>query len=107
MNETKGLVKCVLGFVLSILVMVGAAFGLDVKVNVQDAEVAPPEVVETTETNAEEVDAAEDEQVLATEEVVETEQSTVETTETVDQEPTVEESVENEVTVPTDETQEQ
>lgn len=99
MKETKGLVKCILGFVLSILVMVGAAFGLDVKVNVQDAEGAPPEVVETTETNAEEVDA--------TEAVVETEQSTVETTETVDQEPTVEESVENEVTVPTDETQEQ
>ena len=93
MNETKGLVKCILGLVLSIVVMVGAAFGLDVKVNVQDAEVTTPEVVETTETNVEEVDTTEDEEVLATEEVVETEQSTVEPTETEDEETPVDESV--------------
>ena len=77
MNETKGLVKCILGFVLSIVVIVGAYFGLDVQVNVEDAAPSPPEVVETTE------------------EVVETEQSAVETTETVDEEIPVEESVEN------------
>lgn len=87
MNETKGLVKCILGFVLSIVVIVGAYFGLDVRVNVEDASASPPEVVETTEANVEEVDAAE--------EVVETEQSAVETTETVDEEMPVEELVEN------------
>lgn len=87
MNETKGLVKCILGFVLSIVMIVGAYFGLNVQVNVEDAPASPPEVVETTEQNVEEVDT--------TEEVVETEQSAVEPTETVDEEPAVEESVEN------------
>lgn len=115
MKDTKGLVKCILGFVLSIAMIVGASFGLDVKVNVQDTENTPTEVVETTEANVEEVETTTEENVLeteqatqeVTEEVVETEQPTVEPTETVDQEPTVEEPVENEVTVPTDETQEQ
>lgn len=93
MNETKGLVKCVLGFLLSILVIVGASLGLDVQVKVQDAEVAPPEVVETAEDNVEEVDTTDDEEVLATEEVVETEQSTVEPTETEDEGTPVDESV--------------
>lgn len=93
MNETKGLVKCILGFLLSIIVIVGAGFGLDVQVKVEDAGTSPPAVVETTETNVEEVDTTEGENILATEEVVETEQSTVEPTETADEETTVEESV--------------
>lgn len=96
MNEKKGLAKCILGLLLSILVMVGGAFGLDVQVNVEDAETSPPEVVETT---------AEEKEVTAPDEDVETEQSPVESTTTEDEEPPVDESVENEVTEPTDETQ--
>lgn len=95
MSETKGLVKCVLGFLLSILVIVGGAFGLDVQVNVEDAESAPPEVVETTA----------EENVLTTEDVAETEQSTVESTPTEDVETSADKSVEAEVTEPTDEPQ--
>lgn len=93
MNETKGLVKCILGFLLSILMIVGASVGLDVQVRIQDAEATPPEVVETAETYVEEVENTEGEEVLATEEVVETEQSPVEPTEAEDEEPTVDESV--------------
>lgn len=93
MNETKGLVKCVLGFLLSILMIVGASVGLDVQVRIQDAEATPPEVVGTAETYVEEVENAEGEEVLATEEVVETDQSPVEPTEAEDEEPTVDESV--------------
>lgn len=101
MNEKKGLAKCVFGLLLAILVMVGAAFGLDVQVNVEDAETSPPEVVETDEVET----TTEEKEVSTTDEVVETEQSTVESTPTEDEEPTVDESVENEVTEPTDETQ--
>lgn len=96
MSETKGLVKCVFGFMLAILVMVGAAFGLDVQVKVTDTETTQPEVVETT---------AEEKEVTTPDEDVETEQSPVESTPTEDEEPSVDESVENEVTEPTDETQ--
>lgn len=101
MNETKGLVKCVLGFLLSVIMMVGAAFGLDVQVNVEDAQTTPPEVVETTEAPVDEVDTTTEETVLETqevvetEEVIETEQPTVETTEAVAEETTVEETFEN------------
>lgn len=101
MSETKGLVKCVLGFLLSILVIVGGAFGLDVQVNVEDAETAPTEVVETNDFEA----TTEEKDVLATEEVVETEQSTVESTPTEDEEPSADKSVETEVTESTDEPQ--
>jgi cytoskeletal protein RodZ len=90
MDETKGLVKCVLGFLLSILVMVGGAFGLDVQVRVQDTETKPPDVVESViyETTTEE-----------------NKQSPAESTPTEDEEPSVEESVDTEVTEPTDEQQ--
>lgn len=101
MSETKGLVKCVLGFLLSILVIVGGAFGLDVQVNVEDTEPAPPEVVETDEVET----TTEEQEVSATDEVVETEQSTVESTPTEDEETSADESVEAEVTMPTDEQQ--
>ena len=101
MSETKGLVKCVLGFLLSILVIVGGAFGLDVQVNVEDAEPTQSEVVETDEVEP----TTEEHEVSDNEEVVETEQSTVEPTPTEDEEPSVEESVEAEVTEPTDEPQ--
>ena len=110
MSETKGLVKCVLGFLLSILVIVGGAFGLDVQVKVEDAETTTPNVAETTfvETEIVETDVVYEqtlEDVLATDEVVETEQSPVDSTGTEDEEPAVDESVGEEVTEPTDEQQ--
>ena len=101
MSETKGLVKCILGFLLSILVIVGGAFGLDVQVNVEDAETTPPEVVETDEVET----TTEENNVSATDEVVDTEQSTVKSTQTEDVETSADESVEAEVTEPTDEPQ--
>ena len=101
MSETKGLVKCILGFLLSILVIVGGAFGLDVQVNVEDAEPTPPEVVETDEVET----TTEENNVSATDEVVDTEQSIVDSTPTVDQEQSADESVEEEVTETTDEPQ--
>lgn len=101
MSETKGLVKCILGFLLSILVIVGGAFGLDVQVNVEDAETTPPEVVETDEVET----TTEENNVSATDEVVDTEQSIVDSTPTVDQEQSADESVEEEVTETTDEPQ--
>lgn len=101
MSEARGLVKCVLGFLLAILVIVGGAFGLDVQVNVEDAEPAPPEVVETDEVET----TTEEHDVSATDEVVETEQSPVESTPTEDEEPSADELVDAEVTEPTDEEQ--
>ena len=101
MSETKGLVKCILGFLLSILVIVGGAFGLDVQVNVEDAEPTPPEVVETDEVET----TTEENNVSATDEAVDTEQSIVDSTPTVDQEQSADESVEEEVTETTDEPQ--
>ena len=101
MSETKGLVKCIFGFLLSILVIVGGAFGLDVQVNVEDAEPTPPEVVETDEVET----TTEENNVSATDEVVDTEQSIVDSTPTVDQEQSADESVEEEVTETTDEPQ--
>ena len=100
MSETRGLVKCVLGFLLAILVIVGGAFGLDVQVNVEDAEPAPPEVVETDEVET----TTEEQDVSATDEVVETDQSPVESTPTEDEETSADESVE-EVTETTDDEQ--
>lgn len=105
MSETKGLVKCILGFLLSILVIVGGAFGLDVQVNVEDAETNHAEGAETTFFENEVVEPATEEDILTTDEVVETEQSSVDSTTAEDEEPIVDESVENEVTEPTDETQ--
>lgn len=100
MNETKGLVKCIFGFLLSILVIVGAAFGLNVQVNVEDAEQTAPDVVETND-----VETTTEEQVSATDEVVDTEQSIVDSTPTVDQEQSADECVDAEVTESTDEQQ--
>lgn len=92
MSETKGLVKCALGFILAILVMVGGAFGLDVRVNVDDTNEPTSDVAETV-TEEQPVDETET-------------QSPVETTPTEDQEQSVDESVEADVTEPTDDTQE-
>ena len=100
MSEKKGLVKCILGFLLSILVIVGGAFGLNVQVNVEDAEHAETDVVETNE-----VETTTEEQVSATDEAVDTEQSIVDSTPTVDQEQSADEYVDEEVTESTDEQQ--
>lgn len=91
MSETKGLVKCALGFILAILVMVGGAFGLDVRVNVDDTNEPTSDVAETV-TEEQPVDETET-------------QSPVETTPTEDQEQSVDESVEADVTEPTDNNQ--
>lgn len=101
MSETRGLVKCVLGFLLAILVIVGGAFGLDVQVNVEDAEPTPPEVVETDEVET----TTEENNVSATDEEVDTEQSPVESTPAEDEETSADESVDAEVTEPTDDEQ--
>jgi cytoskeletal protein RodZ len=95
MSETKGLVKCVFGLLLAILVMVGGAFGLDVQVKVTDTETTQPEVVETT---------AEGQDNSTTEDVVEEEQSPVDSTQTEDEVVSADKSVDAEVTEPTDET---
>jgi cytoskeletal protein RodZ len=102
MSETKRLVKCALGFLIAIIMIVGGAFGLDVQVKVQDATTDTAEVVETTDVG----EATEGEDVEATEEVAETEeQSTVESTPTEDEVMSADDSVEAEVTEPTDEPQ--
>jgi hypothetical protein len=112
MSETKGLVKCVLGFLLAILIIVGGIFGLDVKVDVEDTstdttvseeEVAPPVQDEITETEETPVDTAENQDVV--DEVVDTENSPADSTPTEDEQPVVDESGEAEVTQPTDDTE--
>lgn len=93
MSETRGLVKCVLGFLLSILVIVGGAFGLDVNVDVTDTQNPTSEVGEPpTEENVE-----------ITDEVVETQESPADSTPTEDEGTCVDESVEADVTTTTDE----
>ena len=109
MSETKGLVvKCVLGFLLSIIIIVGGIFGLDVKVDVEDTstdtsvseeEVAPPVQDEITETEETPVDTTENQ------DVVDTENSPADSTPTEDKQPVVDESGEAEVTQPTDDTE--
>lgn len=112
MSETKGLVKCVLGFLLSIIIIVGGIFGLDVKVDVEDTstdtsvseeEVAPPVQDEITETEETPVDTTENQDVV--DEVVDTENSPADSTPTEDKQPVVDESGEAEVTQPTDDTE--
>ena len=95
MSETRGLVKSALGFLLAILVMVGSAFGLDIQVDMTDTQNQTSDVGRPpTEENVE-----------ITYEVVETNQSPADSTPTEDEEPSVDESVETEVTEPTDEQQ--
>ena len=74
MNEKKGreLFKCALGLVLSILVIVGAVFGIDIKVDVNDTNT--PSVEETVITDPPETESpqcpedAEDAEDVVTEE---------------------------------------
>lgn len=99
MSETKGLVKCVLGFLLSILVIVGGIFGIDVKVNVEDTEVEESVATVTT------FEPVVDENDSATDNVVESEQSPVESTPAEDQEESADESVNEPVTDIPDEPQ--
>lgn len=105
MNETKAMVKTVLGFLLVVVILIGGMFGFDVKVDITDQN------AETT--------VAEDDVLLPTEtqkDVEGKEQSTSQTSsdkipcETIaDSTPVVEEttdvdnSVDTEVTEPTEE----
>ena len=107
MSENKGLVKCAIGFVLAILVIVGAIFGLDVDVEVTDntennptfeGEFVGP-IQEQDNINSDEVPAD------TTDEVVDTDQSPADSTPTEDEVPSVDESDEAEVTQPTDDTE--
>lgn len=99
MSETKGLVKCVLGFLLSIIVIVGGIFGIDVKVNVEDTEI---EESVATVTTFEPVAAEND---STTDDVVESDQSPAESTPAEDQEESADESVNEDVTDITDKPQ--
>lgn len=102
MSETKRIVKCVLGFLLAIIIIVGGAVGLDVDVTVQeDAETTQAEVEETVLADPE----TEENVPIEDETEVGTEQSTVESTPTEDEVTSADESADTEVTEPTDETQ--
>jgi cytoskeletal protein RodZ len=101
MSETKRLAKCVLGFLLAILVMVGGAIGLDVDVAVQENT----EPTQAEDLATDELGTEPEEDVLTEEPTVETEQSTVDSTPTEDEETSVDDSVEEDVTEPTDENQ--
>lgn len=94
MSENKGLVRCVLGFLLAILVVVGGIFGLDVKVEVEDTtDVTAPPAVEDVVPNQDETPQPE------------TQDSPAESTPTEDVQPSVDESEQGEVTPPADDTQ--
>jgi hypothetical protein len=103
MSENKGLVKCVLGFLLAILVIAGGIFGLNVDV----------EVTENTEnaTTSEETfgpvykDVPTEVPVDTTDEVVDSDESPADSTPTEDEQPVVDESDGAEVTQPTDNTE--
>jgi hypothetical protein len=108
MSENKGLVKCVLGFLLAILVIVGGMFGLDVKVEVEDTstnttvleeEVTPSTQDDVANTEETPVDTTENK------EVVDAENSPAESTPTEDEQPSVDESVSEDVADDTDDTQ--
>lgn len=112
MSENKGLVKCVLGFLLAILVIAGGMFGLDVKVEVEDTstdtpvleeEVTQPTQDDVTETEETPVDTTENQDVV--EDVVDTENSPADSTPTEDVQPSVDESVSEDVADDTDDTQ--
>lgn len=110
MSETRKLVKCVFGLLLSIIVIVGGIYGFDYKVEVIDTN-TPTTEGDATSTEEEDVSVTDDvtdveEDVVeedVTDEVVGTEQSPADSTQTEDDEPSVDESVEADVTEPTDE----
>ena len=93
MSETRGLVKCVLGFLLSVLVIFGGVYGFNVEVEVTDTETQIPAEtesvtleteLETVETEAEEdVTPPVEETETIADEVVETESSPAESTQFV------------------------
>lgn len=91
MSEIKGLVKCALGFILTLAVVFGSIYGLNAEADVTDTDnpISEEEAVPTEEETA-----------TATDEVVE---SPADSTPTEEETPCVDESVEAEVTEPTDE----
>lgn len=91
MSETRTLVKCVLGFLVAILVVAGGIFGFDIKVDVTDAPAFEEDVASTEKAP-----------VDTTVEVEDTENSPADSTPTEDNQPSVDESVQDDVATSTD-----
>ena len=118
MNENKNLVKCALGFLLAILVIVGGIFGLDVNVRVNDTSTDAPTmeepvasdvpVDETVVESTENEDAVDTDKVVddTTDEVVDPEHPSGDSAPSEEEQPSVDEPVVDEVTDPTDENEE-
>ena len=106
MSENKGLVKCVLGFLLALIVIVGGIFGLDIDVEVtddtQNTLVSDDNLLPIV-PNSDKI--TEETPVDTTDNVVDTTESPAESTPTEDGNSVVDESAEAEVTEPTDETE--
>ena len=106
MSENKGLVRCAIGFVLAIIIIVGAIFGLNVDVEVTETTENNPTSDETFAPIDKDSENVTDEvPVDTTDEVVDTEQSPADSTPTEEDVPSVDESDEAEVTQPTDNTE--
>ena len=106
MSEKKGLVKCAIGFVLTILVIVGAMFGLNVDVEVSENTENNPTLEEDfVGPLKQEGHDYSDEANAETTDVVETDESPADSTPTEDEQPSVDESGEADVTQPTDDTE--
>lgn len=107
MSENKGLVKCAIGLVLTILVIVGAMFGLNVDVEVTDSAENTLALGDDFIGPIQEEAEIDSEQEVAdtSNEVVDENQSPADSTPTEDEQPVVDESDGAEVTQPTDETE--
>jgi hypothetical protein len=99
MKKNTGLVKCILGLVLVVGVIVGGMLGLDIDFNIE-----PIDTTVLEDTMLPEDDTTVD--TVVDETTVETPDTPADSTEAEDDVPTVDESVEQEVTEPTtDETE--
>lgn len=105
MNETRSIVKGALGFLLAILVIVGAVFGIDVKVDVEDQGATEPAFEETATTEQTDGATSEKEKPSTTQQVVETQESPAKSTQARDENVRVDESVMTDVANQTDKPQ--
>lgn len=106
MSENKGLAKCAIGLVLAILVIVGAIFGLDINVEVNESTENTPALEENfVPIGNDSENVSEEVPVETTNEVVDTDESPADSTPTEDEQPVVDESDGAEVTQPTDNTE--
>lgn len=104
MSETKGIVRCVIGFFAIVAIIVGSIFGLDVKVDINDTETTEA-LVETEAPMENEVKA--EEPTDATVPVVDENDTPAESTPTEDANESVDETVEENVANDTADTTEQ